>query len=66
MRVESGRAGGIKVKKICLIATGGTIVSKDGGNGLEPDLTPQELLSYVPELKEVAEISVREFSGAEP
>ncbi len=61
MRVESGRAGGIKVKKICLIATGGTIVSKDGGSGLEPDLTPQELLSYVPELKEVAEISVREL-----
>ena len=49
------------MKKICLIATGGTIVSKDGGSGLEPDLTPQELLSYVPELKEVAEISVREL-----
>lgn len=49
------------MKKICLIATGGTIVSKDAGNGLEPELTPQELLSYVPELKEIAEISVREL-----
>lgn len=49
------------MKRICLIATGGTIVSKDAGNGLEPELTPQELLSYVPELKEIAEISVREL-----
>lgn len=49
------------MKKICLVATGGTIVSKDVGSGLEPELTPQELLSYVPELKEFAEISVREL-----
>lgn len=49
------------MKRICLIATGGTIVSKDGGNGLEPELTPQELLSYVPELREIAQISVREL-----
>ncbi len=52
---------GREMKRICLIATGGTIVSKDGGNGLEPELTPQELLSYVPELKEIAEIFVREL-----
>ncbi|MDE7212174.1 MAG: asparaginase, partial [Lachnospiraceae bacterium] len=49
------------MKKICLIATGGTIGAKDGGNGVEPELTPQELLSYVPELKEIAQISVREL-----
>lgn len=49
------------MKQICLIATGGTIVSKDGGSGLEPEITPQELLSYVPELEEIAKISVREL-----
>lgn len=49
------------MKQICLIATGGTIVSKDSGNGLEPEITPQELLSYVPELQEIAEIKVREL-----
>lgn len=49
------------MKNICLIATGGTIVSKDSGNGLEPELTPQDLLACVPELQEVAKISVREL-----
>lgn len=49
------------MKKICLIATGGTIVSKDSGNGLEPEITPQELLDYVPELQETAEIAVKEL-----
>ena len=49
------------MKRICLIATGGTIVSKDRGNGLEPDLTPQELLSYVPELEEIAQLEVKEL-----
>lgn len=28
---------------------------------MEPELTPQELLSYVPELKEIAKVSVREL-----
>lgn len=49
------------MKRICLIATGGTIVSKDSGKGLEPELTPQELLDYVPELQEIARIDVREL-----
>lgn len=49
------------MKRICLIATGGTIVSKDSGNGLEPELTPQDLLDCVPELQEIAQISVREL-----
>lgn len=49
------------MKKICLVATGGTIVSKDSGKGLEPEITPKELLDYVPELREIAEIDVREL-----
>lgn len=49
------------MKKICLIATGGTIVSKDSGKGLEPGITPRELLSYVPELQKIAEIDIKEL-----
>lgn len=49
------------MKHICLIATGGTIVSKDSGSGLEPELTPQDLLDCVPELQEIAQISVRDL-----
>lgn len=36
-------------KKILMIATGGTIASLDSGNGLSPELRPEELLKYVPE-----------------
>ncbi len=49
------------MKRICLIATGGTIVSKDSGNGLEPELNAQELLNYAPELEEFSQIEVREL-----
>lgn len=36
------------MKKILLIATGGTIASKYTENGLSPQITADELLSYVP------------------
>lgn len=39
-------------KKILFIATGGTIASKKSENGLKPQITPQELLEYVPQVKE--------------
>ena len=35
-----------------MIATGGTIASKNAGKGLSPVITPEELLSYVPEIAE--------------
>ena len=40
------------MKKILMIATGGTIASRGGAEGLEPGLTPEELLSMVPEIRE--------------
>ncbi len=40
------------MKKILMIATGGTIASKNAGKGLSPVITPEELLSYVPEIAE--------------
>lgn len=40
------------MKKILMIATGGTIASKNSGAGLAPAISSVELLSCVPELKE--------------
>lgn len=39
------------MKRLCFIATGGTIAGKDKGRGLAPALTAEELLSAVPEMK---------------
>ncbi|MCQ2508163.1 MAG: asparaginase [Dorea sp.] len=43
-------------KKILLITTGGTIACIQTENGLAPALTSEELLSFVPEIKEKYEI----------
>lgn len=45
------------MKNILLIATGGTIASKPTKSGLAPIITPQELLSYVPEIAETVRVS---------
>ena len=37
-------------KKILLIATGGTIASKRSHHGLTPQITPEELISYIPQV----------------
>lgn len=43
-------------KKILLLATGGTIASKKSDNGLKPQITPQELLEYIPQVRDICEI----------
>ena len=43
-------------KKILLLATGGTIASKKSDNGLKPQITPEELLKYIPQAEEICEI----------
>lgn len=45
------------MKKILFIATGGTIASKKTENGLTPQITPEELLSYIPEVEGLCEIT---------
>lgn len=45
------------MKKILLIATGGTIASKDTGSGLEPKITPDEILHYIPEVEKFCQVS---------
>ncbi len=39
------------MKKILLIATGGTIASEDSGDGLAPAIDANQLLSYIPDIK---------------
>ncbi len=38
------------MKRILMLATGGTIASKESGRGLSPAITSEEILSYVPSL----------------
>ena len=45
------------MKRILLIATGGTIASRPTEDGLKPEISTDEILSYVPEIKDVAEVS---------
>ena len=44
------------MKNILMIATGGTIASKNTGAGLAPALTSEELLSCVPEIAEICRV----------
>ncbi len=51
------------MKKILMIATGGTIASKNTGEGLTPAISAGELLQFVPELAQKCEIdAVQPFS----
>ena len=44
------------MKRILLIATGGTIASKRTENGLMPLILSEELLDYVPDAREFCEV----------
>ncbi|MBQ2900321.1 MAG: asparaginase [Agathobacter sp.] len=44
------------MKKILLIATGGTIASKKSDSGLKPQISPEELVSYIPSILGVCEV----------
>ena len=45
------------MKRVLLIATGGTIASKKSENGLKPQISPEELLSYIPQVKTICDVS---------
>ena len=49
------------MKKILLFTTGGTIASKEGNNGLEPEMDANELLSYMGDLANQYDITCREL-----
>ena len=44
------------MKKILMIATGGTIASRLGDNGLSPQMSGEEMLSYVPQIKNLCDV----------
>ena len=44
------------MKKICWLATGGTIASRPSENGLVPGFTAKEMLEMVPKLKDYGHI----------
>ena len=46
------------MKKILVIATGGTIASAEEGSGLAPALSGKDLLRAVPQIEEIADIDV--------
>ena len=48
-------------KKICLIATGGTIASVETPEGMKPLLDGKELLAKVPELESLGVIDIVEL-----
>ncbi len=45
------------MKKILLMATGGTIASRPTENGLSPQIDSAEILGFVPEIGELAEVT---------
>ena len=44
------------MKKILMIGTGGTIASKQTDAGLTPGLTAEDILAYIPEVKDVCQV----------
>ncbi len=56
---ENGREC-CKMKKILLLATGGTIASRNLGEGLTPALTAEELLGCVPEIADVCDVTAEQ------
>ena len=44
------------MRRILMLATGGTIASKESGHGLSPAITSEELLGYVPALRELCRV----------
>lgn len=44
------------MKKILMIGTGGTIASKETEEGLTPGLTPEDILYYIPAVKNICDV----------
>ena len=50
----------MKMKKILMLGTGGTIASRQTKDGLAPGLTPEDILSYIPAVKNVCEVQTKQ------
>ena len=49
------------MKKILMIATGGTIACMPSDNGLVPEISGKDIINLVPELKDICNIDVIEI-----
>ena len=49
------------MKKILMLATGGTIATLKTEEGKVPQLTSQELLRTVPEIREICQVETRQL-----
>ena len=54
------------MKRILMIATGGTIASRRTSTGLAPLITSREVLQYVPEVQSFCAVESEESIYAEP
>ena len=61
MRHPRQKGSTFRMKKLLLIATGGTIASRPSENGLAPALSAEQLLAAVPEVSALCEIEVRQL-----
>lgn len=44
------------MRRVLMLATGGTIASKESGQGLSPAITSEEILSYVPDVGRLCQV----------
>ncbi len=52
-------------KKILMIGTGGTIAAKVDQHGLQPGLTPEEILSFIPQVKDVCQVETLQICNVD-
>lgn len=55
----------MQMKKILVIATGGTIASAEEGSGLAPALTGEQLVAFVPEVAQVCHVEVSQVMNVD-
>ena len=60
-RPQNRKDGETNMKKILLLATGGTIASKNLGEGLTPALTAEDLLTQAPEISHLCRVDAEQF-----
>ena len=53
------------MKRVLVIATGGTIASAEEGSGLAPALTGEQLVAFVPEVAQVCHVEVSQVMNVD-
>lgn len=56
---------GAHMKRVLVIATGGTIASAEEGSGLAPALTGEQLVAFVPEVAQICHVEVSQVMNAD-